>query len=160
RTELLAGNAAAARPLLALARATAPATIVAQQANEQYLALEPSHIAIDKTQITRADGASAQPAKVFVMVRNPSSTSRTINLSASGLPPKWLLSFCYSTVCNPYKVSFALPAGGSKRIELLVAPLAQTGGPWSMSVDARGGATAQVHVDAKTAKAAITISAS
>jgi len=160
RTQLLAGNPAAARPLLVQSQAAAPGTIVQQQANEQYVALEPAHIAIEQTAVTQAQGASAQPAKVFVIVRNPSSANRTINLTASGLPPKWLLSFCYSTVCNPYKVSFALPAGGSKRIELLVAPLAQTGGPWSMSVNASGQATAQVHVDAKTAKAAITVSAS
>jgi uncharacterized membrane protein len=109
--------------------------------------------------VTLAHGASAQPAKVYVIVRNPSPEGRTINLSASGLPPRWLLSFCYSTVCNPYKVSFALPAGGSKTIELLVAPLAKTDGPWSMTVDASGSSTAQVRLDAKTAKAAIRISA-
>jgi len=160
RTELLAGNRTAARPLLEQAQAAAPATIVAQQASEQYVALEPAHIAIDRTEITRIRGESAQPAKVYVIVRNPSSQTRTVNLSASGLPPRWLLSFCFSTVCNPYKVSFALPAGGSKRIELLVAPLARTGGPWSMSVDASGTSSAQVRLDAKTAKAAVKISAS
>jgi thiol-disulfide isomerase/thioredoxin/tetratricopeptide (TPR) repeat protein len=160
RTQLLAGNHVAARPLLVQAQAAAPTTIVAQQASEQYVALEPSQIAIDKTESMQAKGESAQPAKVYVIIRNPSSQGRKINLTASGLPPKWLVSFCYSTVCNPYKVSFALPAGGSKRIELLVAPLAKTDGPWSMSVDASGLSTAQVHVDAKTAKAAITISAS
>ncbi len=160
RTQLLASNQTAARPLLVQAQAAAPSTIVAQQASEQYVALEPAQIAIDKTELTQASGASAQPAKVYVVVRNPSAQGRTINLIASGLPPKWLVSFCYSTVCNPYKVSFALPARGSKRIELLVAPLAKTDGPWSMSVDASGRPTARVHVDAKTAKAAITISAS
>jgi thiol-disulfide isomerase/thioredoxin/tetratricopeptide (TPR) repeat protein len=159
RTELLAGNHAAAGPLLAQAQAAAPLTIVSQQAHEQYVALEPSRIAIDKTQVTLAHGASAQPAKVYVIVRNPSPEGRTINLSASGLPPRWLLSFCYSTVCNPYKVSFALPAGGSKTIELLVAPLAKTDGPWSMTVDASGSSEAQVRLDAKTAKAAIRITA-
>ena len=160
RTELLVGNRTAARPLLAQAQAAAPGTIVSQQASEQYVALEPAHIAIDATKVTQVLGASAQPAMAYVIVRNPSSEGRTINLSASGLPPKWLLSFCYSTVCNPYKVSFALPAFGSKRIELLVAPLAKTGGPWSMSVDASGSSSANVRLDAKTAKAAIKISAS
>jgi len=160
RTELLAGNRIAARPLLAQAQAAAPGTIVSQQASEQYVALEPAHIAIDATKVTQVQGASAQPAMAYVIVRNPSSQGRTINLSASGLPPRWLLSFCYSTVCNPYKVSFGLPAFGSKRIELLVAPLAKTGGPWSMSVDATGTSSAHVRLDAKTARAAIKISAS
>jgi thiol-disulfide isomerase/thioredoxin/tetratricopeptide (TPR) repeat protein len=160
RTELLAGNRMAARPLLAQAQAAAPGTIVSQQASEQYVALEPAQIAIDATKVTQVHGASAQPAMAYVIVRNPSSQGRTISLSASGLPPRWLLSFCYSTVCNPYKVSFALPAFGSKRVELLVAPLAKTGGPWSMSVDASGTSSALVRLDAKTAKAAIKISAS
>lgn len=159
RTQLLAGNRAAARPLLVQAQAAAPATIVEQQASEQFAALEPAQIAIEKTEATTARGADAAPAKVYVVVRNPSSQPQTVSLTATGLPPKWLVSFCYSTVCNPYKVSFALPAGGSKRIELLVAPLGQTNGPWSMSVSASGAATAQVHLDASTAKTAITISA-
>jgi peroxiredoxin/tetratricopeptide (TPR) repeat protein len=160
RTDLLAGNQNAARPLLEQAQAAAPGTIVAQQADEQYVALVPAQIAIDRTEATMARGADAAPAKVYVVVRNASKEQRTINLQATGLPPKWLVSFCYSTVCNPFKVSFALPAGGRKRIELLVAPLGETKGPWSMSVTASGAPTAKVNVDANTAKAAITISAS
>jgi hypothetical protein len=160
RTQLLAGNTKAAQPLLLQAQSAAPETIVAQQANEQYVALEPAAIAIDQTASITVHGADAAPAKLFVLVRNPSAQSRTISLKASGLPPKWLLSFCFSTVCNPYKVSFALPPGGSKRIELLVAPLAQTKGPWSMSVRASGTPTALVHLSATTTKASITISGS
>ncbi|HXW52187.1 MAG TPA: redoxin domain-containing protein [Candidatus Acidoferrales bacterium] len=160
RTELLAGDTVAARPLLEQAQAAAPGTIVAQQADEQYVALIPANIAIDRTDATTAHGADASPAKVYVVVRNTSAVQRTINLQATGLPQHWLVSFCYSTVCNPFKVSFALPAGGEKRVELLVAPLAATKGPWTMSVSATGAPTAQVKVDANTAKAAITISAS
>ena len=159
RTQILAGNPAAARPLLAQAQAVAPGTIVAQQASEQYVALVPAAIAIDPTPDSRAKAASAASAKVYVIVRNPSAQKRTINLSASNLPRAWVLSFCYSTVCNPYRVSFDLPARGSKRVELLVAPLARTDGPWSLHVDAWGGSTARVHVDANHQKAAITISA-
>lgn len=160
RTQIMAGDRAAARPLLMLASAAAPATIVAQQAQEQYAALETGNLAIERSGTQQANGASSHPAAVYVLVRNTSGLMRTVQMTASGLPPKWLVSFCYSTVCNPYKVSFSLPAGASKRIELLVAPLAQTNGPWSMSVNASGASTAQVYVEAKTAKAAITISAS
>ncbi len=160
RTQVMANHNSAARPLLVQSQAAAPGTIVAQQSSELYASLEPAAVAIDMTETKDAQGAASQPAKVFVIVRNPSQTSRTINLTTSGLPPKWLLSFCYSTVCNPYKVSFDLPAKGSKRIELLVAPLATTNGPWSMTVDAKGLTTAQVYVEAKTAKAQITIHAS
>src|SRR5579872_6762531 len=78
---------------------------------------------------------------------------RTVSLSTSGLPSHWVLSFCYGTVCNPFKVSFALPAGATKRVELLVAPLNATDGPWTMTVNAGGQPHAVVQVNAKTAKA-------
>ena len=160
RTRVMAGQNAAAMPLLAQSQAAAPGTIVAQQASELSTSLEPAALAIEPSDPHKASGATSQPAKVFVTVRNPSGVSRTVNLKATGLPPKWLLSFCYSTVCNPYRVTFALPAGGSKKVELLVAPLAATQGPWSMSVAAKGHATAEVQVEAKTANATITIRAS
>ena len=160
RTNLLAGNPAAAQTLLVQASAAAPHTIVAQQSDEQFAALEPAHIAIDGAGSPSANGKATSPAHVYVVVRNPSPQSRTVNLTATGLPQHWLLSFCYGTVCNPYKVSFALPAGGRKRVELLVAPLGETGGPWTMSLNAAGQSTAKVRVEAKTARAAITISAS
>lgn len=157
RTQLLAGNAAAAAPLLGQAQAAAPGTIVAQQASEQSVALEPVAIAIERTAIRSARGENASPARVYVLVRNASAQARTVNLKASGLPSNWLLSFCFATVCNPYKVSFALAGGASKRVELLVAPQSQTGGPWSLTVDATGAPTALVHLRAPTAQAAITI---
>ncbi|MBC5805356.1 MAG: redoxin domain-containing protein [Candidatus Eremiobacteraeota bacterium] len=160
RTEILAHDAASARPLLRQASAAAPQTIVDQQAAEQLAALRPSQIAIDGSGERGARGRSMNPAHVFVNVRNPSAQARAVNLAATGLPSRWLLSFCYGTVCNPYKVSFALPARGSKRVELLVAPLRETGGPWSMSLSVSGGSTARVNLDAKTAKAAILITAS
>jgi tetratricopeptide (TPR) repeat protein len=160
RTEILARDTVAARPLLRQASAAAPQTIVDQQAAEQFAALQPAQIAIDASGDPRARGKSMNPAHVFVNVRNPSAQARTVNLAASGLPRRWLLSFCYGTVCNPYKVSFSLPARGSKRVELLVAPLRETGGPWSMNVSVSGASTARVHLDAKTAKAAILITAS
>ncbi|HLW37060.1 MAG TPA: TlpA disulfide reductase family protein [Candidatus Eremiobacteraceae bacterium] len=159
RTDLLAGNSAAAAALLQQASAAAPSTIVAQQADEQFAALEPAQIAIDRLGSANANGKTTSPAHVYVMVRNPSQQTRSINLKASGLPQHWLLSFCYGTVCNPFKVSFNLPAGGRKRVELLVAPLGATGGPWTMELAAGGQSTAIVQVRAKTAKAAITISA-
>jgi thiol-disulfide isomerase/thioredoxin/tetratricopeptide (TPR) repeat protein len=160
RTQVMAGDTAAAKPLLSQSEAAAPGTIVAQQSGELLASLEPAQLAIESTEARQALGAASQPAKVFVTVRNPSNASRQVNLQATGLPAKWVLSFCYSTVCNPYKVSFTLPAGGSKRIELLVAPLAATDGPWSMRVDATGTASARVHVEAKTSNASITIHAS
>jgi len=116
-------------------------------------------LAIDRVGTPNASGQTASPAHVYVLVRNPSAQSRLVKLQASGLPQHWLLSFCYGTVCNPFKVSFQLAAGGSKQIELLVAPLAATGGRWSMSVSTAGQPTAHVRVSAPKAHATITVSA-
>jgi len=160
RTQILSGNSAAAQPLLQQATAAAPQTIVAQQASEQFAALQPAQIGLWRAGALSASGNSTGPAHVYVLVRNPSPQARTINLTASGLPQHWLLSFCYGTVCNPFKVSFSLPPGGSKRVELLVAPLAAAGGPWSMSLRAAGRSTANVQVQARATRAAIVVSAS
>lgn len=160
RTEILAGQPHAAQPLLRQAASAAAGTIVAQQADEQLAALAPlAALAIDRVGTPNASGQSASPAHVYVLVRNPSAQSRLVKLQASGLPQHWLLSFCYGTVCNPFEVSFQLAAGGSKQIELLVAPLAATGGRWSMSVSTTGQPTAHVQVSAPKAHAAITVSA-
>ncbi|MDQ6781135.1 MAG: redoxin domain-containing protein [Candidatus Eremiobacteraeota bacterium] len=160
RTQILAGRQQAAQPLLRQAAAAAPETIVAQQADEQFAAITPlAALAIDRVGAAHASGQTASPAHVYVLVRNPSAQSRLVRLLASGLPQHWLLSFCYGTVCNPFKVSFKLAGRGSKQIELLVAPLAATGGRWSMSVSAAGQPTAHVRVSAPRTQAAITVSA-
>ena len=142
------------------AQAAAPATIVEQQASEQFAALAPAQIAIDKTEAMTALGADAAPAKVYVVVRNPSIAVADGQLTATGLPPKWLVSFCYSTVCNPYQGIVRISGGRSKRIELLVAPLGETNGSLANERQRIGCCHRQVQLDASTAKAAITISAS
>jgi hypothetical protein len=159
RAELAAGDAAAASALMRNAAAAAPKTIVAEQADEQFAALEPAAIAMTNSGASAATAASATPAKLWVLVRNPSESSRSVNLAATGLPSHWLLSFCYAKVCQPYKSTITLAAGGAMRIELQVVPLAGSGGPWTMHVDAGGGSTANVRIAAKTVKATATVSA-
>lgn len=159
RAELAAGDSAAAQALLRNATAAAPGTIVAEQASEQYAALEPAAIALTVSGASSANAAQASPAKLWVLVRNPSSGARSVNLATSGLPADWLLSFCYAKVCQPYKSTINLAAGGSLRVELQVVPLAGSGGPWSMHVSAAGGPTARVQIAARTVKATATVSA-
>jgi cytochrome c biogenesis protein CcmG, thiol:disulfide interchange protein DsbE len=159
RAELAAGDAVAASALMRNAAAAAPKTIVAEQADEQFAALEPAAIAMTNSGASGTTAASATPAKLWVLVRNPSESSRSVNLAATGLPSHWLLSFCYAKVCQPYKSTITLAAGSSMRIELQVVPLAGSGGPWTMHVDAGGGSTASVRIAAKTVKATATVSA-
>jgi cytochrome c biogenesis protein CcmG/thiol:disulfide interchange protein DsbE len=159
RAELAAGDMPAAQALLRNAPAVAPGTIVAEQASEQYSALEPADIAVTVSGASSARAATATPAKLWVLVRNPSTTARAVNLAASGLPAHWLLSFCYAKVCQPYKSTINLAAGGSLRVELQVVPLADSGGAWSMRVSAAGGPTARVQIAAKTVNATATVSA-
>lgn len=160
RAELAAGDAKAASALLRNASATAPGTIVAEQASEQFAALEPAAIAMTVSGASSAHAAPATPAKLWVLVHNGSAASRSVNLTATGLPPHWLLSFCYAKVCQPYKSTITLAGGGSLRVELQVVPLADSGGPWSMHVSAAGGSTARVGIASKSTNATATVSAS
>ena len=159
RAELAAGNSEAAMALLRNASAAAPKTIVAEQATEQFAALEPAAIAVSVAGASRANAAAATPAKLWVVVRNPSDVSRAVNLAASGLPAHWLLSFCYAKVCQPYKSTITLAAGASMRVELQVVPLADSGGPWTMRVATDGGSTVHVRIAAKTANATAMVTA-
>jgi len=160
RAELAAGDTKAASALLRNASAAAPGTIVAEQATEQFSALEPAAIAMTVSGASSAHAAPATPAKLWVLVSNPSAASRSINLAATGLPEHWLLSFCYAKVCQPYKSTITVAGGSSMRVELQVVPLADSGGPWSMHVSAGGGSTARVQIAAKSVNATATVSAS
>jgi peroxiredoxin len=159
RAELAAGDTAAARALLKNASAAAPGTIVAEQADEQFGALSPAAIAMTVSGAASATAAAATPAKLWVLVRNPSDVSRSVDLAASGLPQHWLLSFCYAKVCQPYKSTIALAAGGSMRVELQVVPLAGTAGAWTMHVAATGGPTVRVDIADGSKKSMATVSA-
>lgn len=159
RTYLMAGNIAAARAVLKNAPAVTPDSIVGQQAEEQYVALNPMpwHLAVSGNTSTKS--TTSNPAKLYVMVHNPSAETRTVHFVATGLPAHWLLSFCTPKVCEPYKTAITLAPGASQRVELQVVPLAGAGGNWNMSVTTSG-STAQVKVNAKATRVAVTVTAS
>lgn len=159
RTYLMAGNVEAARAVLANATAVAPGTIVAQQADEQYVALNPMPWRLAVSGSSTTTSTTTSPAKLYVMVRNPSAQTRTVHFVASGLPAHWLLSFCTSKVCQPYKTAITLAPGASQRVELQVVPLVGAGGDWTMSVSTNG-SSAQVKVNAKATRVAVTVTAS
>jgi uncharacterized membrane protein len=149
----------AARAVLLDASTTAPGTIVAQQASEQYVALNPVPWRMAVSGSSTTTSSATVPAKLYVMIHNPSAESRTVHLAALGLPAHWLLSFCYEKVCDPFKSAVTLAPGASQRIELQMVPLAGAGGAWTMTVTTQG-STALVHVSAKTTRAAVTVTAS
>jgi hypothetical protein len=159
RTYLLAGNVAAARAVLANAPAVSPGSIVAQQAEEQFVALNPMPWRLAVSGSATTTSTTTTPAKLYVMVRNPSAQTRTVHFVATGLPAHWLLSFCTAKVCEPYKTAITLAPGASQRVELQVVPLVGAGGDWSMSVSTKG-STAQVKVNAKATRVAVTVTAS
>lgn len=160
RAEIAAGDSAAAQAMMRDSAAAAPNTIVAEEANEQFAALEPADIAMTISGASAARASKTAPAKLWVLVKNPSSVARSVNLAATGLPDHWLLSFCYAKVCQPFKSTINLAANASMRVELQVVPLADSGGPWSMHVKADGGSTASVTIASKNANAIATVSAS
>jgi len=160
RAEIAAGNNAAGQAMMLDSAAAEPNSMVAEEANEQFAALEPADIAMTISGASAAHALKASPAKLWVLVKNPSSVARSVNLAATGLPNHWLLSFCYAKVCQPFKSTINLAANGSMRVELQVVPLADSGGPWSMQVKADGGSTASVTIASKTANAIATVSAS
>ncbi len=159
RLSIAAGDSSSAKWMLANSAASAPATIVAQQADEQFAALSPSPVYVVVAGASQVVGLPSKPAVLWVNVRNAASSERTVHLSALGVPQRWVLSFCYARVCDPYKSSITLGPGANERVELQVVPLAPTQGDWGMRLTPSGDDTMQVQVDAKTAKAQITVSA-
>jgi hypothetical protein len=71
-------------------------------------------------------------------------------LSASGLPKRWIGSFCTDRVCAPFRTSVVVPAGGVKVVEFQVVPTAAHKGSANVRIDAASGgrpvATVGTHV--------------
>lgn len=160
RTALLAHNADLAAFLLPNSPLIAPGTIVAQQAQEQYAALSPQPIYVAVSGSDKAAAPASQQASLWVLVRNGAAAPRTVHLAAVNVPKKWVLSFCYERVCDPYKSDITLAANESRKVELRVVPLSPTNGPWRMQLQPSGVDQLNVDVDARTQKASIAVLAS
>jgi cytochrome c biogenesis protein CcmG/thiol:disulfide interchange protein DsbE len=159
RTSILAGKNDIAGLYLATSSTMAPGTIVAQQADEQFAALSPQpvYVAVSGSDNVATNGS--QPAKLWVTVRNDAATTRMVHLAAMNVPKKWVLSFCYDKVCDPYKSDVSLAPNSTRRVELQVVPLSPVKGKWNMTLHPGGVDQMDVNVDG-TAKASITVLAS
>jgi thiol-disulfide isomerase/thioredoxin len=72
---------------------------------------------------------------------------KTVALAASGLPKRWVASFCSDRQCAPFRTTVALPASGVKVIEFQVIPQSAAAAP-TVRVDGDG-ASASVRVSAR-----------
>ncbi len=150
RTEAAAGNRDKARA--AFARAAGAAQQIAkndprsdwyvEQAQEAAVALDVargSHAALSLAPWTGADlpGSIASTFKYRLVVTGAAGAK--ITLAASGLPQRWIGSFCTDRVCAPFRTSVVMPADGVKVIEFQVVPTTEHKGPVNARIDAMSG---------------------
>jgi len=160
RTEILAGKAGAAVALLRRSAAAAPDTIVQQQADEQRLALVPARPDLRVAGRAELTSPASTPGQLYISVKNTAPSRRGIELAAAHVPKRWVLSFCYAKVCDPFRSTITLDPGKSLRVELKVVPLGPTGGPWRMNLARAGADRVVVDVTAKYARASIVVTGS
>jgi peroxiredoxin len=159
RVAIAAGDSSSATWMLADSTASAPGTIVAQQADEQLAALSPAPVYVAVSGASQVVGQPSKPALLWVTVRNTAQAERVVHLNADNVPKHWVLSFCYERVCDPNKSTITLGPASNMRVELQMVPLKPTDGGWDMRLTPVNDDTMTVLVDAKTAKAHITVSA-
>jgi thiol-disulfide isomerase/thioredoxin len=122
-----------------------------EEAQEATVALDAAHPA-GKTALSLAPwtgpdlpGSVASTYKYRLVVAG--TPGKTVALAASGLPKRWIASFCSDRQCAPFRTTVALPASGVKVIEFQVIP--QTTAPSAPTIRVDGdGASAQVRVAA------------
>jgi peroxiredoxin len=150
RMETAAGNRDKARA--AFARAGAAALQIAandprrewyaEQAQEGAVALDVARgrqTALSLAPWTGADlpGSIASTFKYRLVVTGAAGAN--ITLAASGLPRRWIGSFCTDRVCAPFRTSVVMPADGVKIVEFQVVPTTEHKGPVNARIDATSG---------------------
>lgn len=150
RMETAAGNRDKARAAFARA-ATAAEQIAAndprrewyaEQAQEGAVALDVARggkAALSLAPWTGADlpGSIASTFKYRLVVTGAAGAK--IALAASGLPQRWIGSFCTDRVCAPFRTSVVMPADGVKIVEFQVVPTTERKGPVNVRIDASSG---------------------
>lgn len=91
-------------------------------------------------------GSLASTLKYRLAVTGTAGTR--VTLKASGLPHRWIASFCTDRVCAPFMTSVVMPANRVKIIEFQVIPNVEH--PRAQSLAVRIDATASGHVVATT----------
>ena len=150
RMETAAGNRDKARA--AFARAADAAQQIAkndprrewyvEQSQEGAVALDVAHgsrAALSLAPWTGADlpGSIASTFKYRLVVTGAAGTK--ITLAVSGLPQRWIGSFCTDRVCAPFRTSVVVPVNGVKIVEFQVVPTTEHKGPVSARIDATSG---------------------
>jgi peroxiredoxin/tetratricopeptide (TPR) repeat protein len=114
-----------------------------EEAQEATVALDTVHPA-GKTAISLAPwtgpdlpGSVSSTYKYRLVVAG--TPGKTVALEASGLPKRWVASFCSDRQCAPFRTTVALPASGVKVIEFQVIP--QSPSPGAHAIEVRGGGT-------------------
>ncbi|MDQ6940915.1 MAG: redoxin family protein [Candidatus Eremiobacteraeota bacterium] len=122
-----------------------------EEAQEATVALDAAHPA-GKTALSLAPwtgpdlpGSVASTYKYRLVVAG--TPGKTVALAASGLPKRWIASFCSDRLCTPFRTTVAVPASGVKVIEFQVIPLRAPAGSPTIRIDGDG-ATARVRVAA------------
>ncbi|HEY0382679.1 MAG TPA: redoxin domain-containing protein [Candidatus Elarobacter sp.] len=153
RVETAAGNRDKARAAFARAGAAALQIVktdprrawYAEQAQEGAVALDVARgaqAALSLAPWTGADlpGSIASTFKYRLVVTG--APGAHVTLAASGLPKRWIGSFCTDRVCAPFRTSVVMPADGVKVVEFQVVPTTERKGPVNVRIDAaRGGHT-------------------
>jgi peroxiredoxin/tetratricopeptide (TPR) repeat protein len=123
-----------------------------EEAQEATVALDAAHPS-GKTALSLAPwtgpdlpGSVASTFKYRLVVAGV--PGKTVALAASGLPKRWIASFCSDRQCAPFRTTVALPPSGVKVIEFQVIPQAAAASPPTVRV-AGDGATASVKVAAR-----------
>jgi peroxiredoxin len=70
----------------------------------------------------------------------------TLVLSASGLPTRWIASFCSDLVCAPFRTTLALPNSGVKVVEFQVIPFTVVRSEPNVRIEMRGAGKALASV--------------
>jgi peroxiredoxin/tetratricopeptide (TPR) repeat protein len=123
-----------------------------EEAQEATVALDAAHPA-GKTALSLAPwtgpdlpGSVASTYKYRLVVAGV--PGKTVALAASGLPKRWIASFCSDRQCAPFRTTVALPPSGVKVIEFQVIPQAAAASAPTVRV-AGDGAAASVKVAAR-----------
>ena len=117
----------------------------AEQAQEGAVALDVArgaHTALSLAPWTGPDlpGSVESTAKYRLVVTGRPGDPLT--LSVSGLPQRWIGSFCTDRVCAPFRTAVVVPASGVKVVEFQVVPTTEHKGPVNVRIDAvTGGRT-------------------
>jgi peroxiredoxin len=97
-----------------------------EQAQEETVALDTAHprgrTALSLAPWTGPDlpGSVASTYKYRLVVAG--TPGKNVALEATGLPKRWIASFCSDRVCMPFRTTVALPPSGVKVIEFQVIP--------------------------------------